>query len=424
VHLLGAARTAPGFAASTVPPLSVMCKGTAAAVVPHVADGRCDAYGEDVTDGPITVFLCGDVMTGRGVDQILPHPGEPLLREEYVKDARQYVELAAEANGPIPAPVDFSWPWGDALRMIDAAAPDVRIVNLETSITRSDDFAVGKAVNYRMNPANVGCLVSAWLDVCVLANNHVLDFGDRGLVETLDTLGAAGLRAVGAGRDAREARRPAIVPVAGGGRVVVFSFGTESSGVPPSWAAGDDRPGIDFLPDVSEASANAVIDRVRVAKRAGDIVVASVHWGSNWGYDVAEDQVVFAHRLIDGGVDVVHGHSSHHARPVEVNGGKLILYGCGDLIDDYEGISGHEQYRDDLRLLYFATMDRRTGQLLQLRMTPVQARQMRLHRATSADTGWLSAVLDRISRPFGSRIDLAPDGTLATRWGRSPRVED
>jgi poly-gamma-glutamate capsule biosynthesis protein CapA/YwtB (metallophosphatase superfamily) len=368
-----------------------------------------------VTDGSLTVFLCGDVMTGRGVDQILPHPAEPPLREGYVKDARQYVELAEETNGPIPAPVDFSWPWGDALPAIDAAAPDVRIVNLETSVTRSDDYAFGKAVHYRMHPDNVPCLTAARLDVCALANNHVRDFGDRGLIETLETLGAAALRTAGAGRNAREARRPAIVPVADGGRVIVFSFGTESSGVPPSWAASDDRPGIDFLPDMSEASANAVIDRVRVAKRTGDIVVASVHWGSNWGYDVPRDQVVFAHRLIDGGVDVVHGHSSHHPRPVEVYGGRLILYGCGDLIDDYEGISGHEQYRDDLRLLYFATMERRTGRLVRLRMAPVQARRMRLHASSSTDSAWLRVTLDHVSRPFGSRITLDPDGMLTVR---------
>jgi poly-gamma-glutamate capsule biosynthesis protein CapA/YwtB (metallophosphatase superfamily) len=56
---------------------------------------------------------------------------------------------------------------------------------------------------------------------------------------------------------------------------------------------------------------------------------------------VDEDQVRFARRLIDGGVDVIHGHSSHDLRPVEVYRGRLILYGCGDCIDDYEGISGH-----------------------------------------------------------------------------------
>ena len=72
----------------------------------------------------------------------------------------------------------------------------------------------------------------------------------------------------------------------------------------------------------------------------------------------------FAHWLVDGGVDIVHGHSSHHPRPIEVYRDRLILYGCGDFIDDYEGIEGYEQYRDDLVLMYFATLSPATGELI------------------------------------------------------------
>ena len=94
-------------------------------------------------DGTDT-FLCGDVMTGRGVDQILPHPGDPRLREPVVRDARDYVALAERMNGPISRPVEITWPWGDALEVLDDCAPDARVVNLETSITTSDDFAPGQ----------------------------------------------------------------------------------------------------------------------------------------------------------------------------------------------------------------------------------------------------------------------------------------
>jgi poly-gamma-glutamate synthesis protein (capsule biosynthesis protein) len=154
---------------------------------------------------------------------------------------------------------------------------------------------------------------------------------------------------------------------------------------------------------------------VQAARRPGDVAVVSIHWGSNWGYGVDADQVRFAHRLIDGGVDLIHGHSSHHPRPIEVFRGKLVLYGCGDCIDDYEGITGHPAYRDDLRLLYFASIDADTGQLTELQMAPMQARKMRLHHAPAADRRWLKTVLDRISRGFGSRVDLRPDGMLAWR---------
>ena len=181
----------------------------------------------------VRLFVCGDVMLGRGVDQILPSPGDPTLREGHVTDARRYVELAEEVNGPIPRPVDPSWPWGEALTVLETAAPDVRIVNLETSITHSDRFAAGKAVHYRMSPDNLGCLEAVGPDVCTLANNHVLDLGREGLEETLDVLTAAGLRSAGAGHDLEEAWQPVVVPLGGGGRVVVFSMGSPDSGIPP-----------------------------------------------------------------------------------------------------------------------------------------------------------------------------------------------
>ncbi|MFC4061205.1 CapA family protein [Planomonospora corallina] len=363
---------------------------------------------------PMTLFLCGDVMLGRGVDQILPFPGDPALRETYVQDARDYVALAEAAGGPVPR-AGFAWPWGDALAVLEETAPDLRVVNLETSVTRGGEFAPGKPVCYRMSPDNLPCLAAARPDVCALANNHVLDFGRRGLEETLDALDRAGLRRAGAGRDEREAWRPAVV-TAGGRRFAVLSFGMASSGVPPGWAAAPDRPGVAFVPATAAGEAEAA-ERVRQAGRHGDIVVASVHWGSNWGYGVPRDQVRFAHRLVDAGADVVHGHSSHHPRPAEVYRGRLVLYGCGDLVDDYEGITGYEEYRDDLRLLYFATLEPDSGALAGLRMTPLRSRRMRLCHASDADRAWLRDVLDRVCRDFGSGVDLEPDGALALRPG-------
>ena len=109
----------------------------------------------------LTVFLCGDVMTRRGIDQILPRPVDPTLREASVDDARTYVALGENVNGPIPRPVDFSWPWGDALPIVEELAPDVRLINLETSIMADGQFAPGKAVHCRMSPNNIGCLTVA-----------------------------------------------------------------------------------------------------------------------------------------------------------------------------------------------------------------------------------------------------------------------
>jgi len=361
----------------------------------------------------ITLLLCGDVMPGRGVDQILPHPGAPELREPSASDAGVYVRLAEQVSGPIRCPVSFDWPWGDALRVADDLAPDVRVINLECTVTRSNEFASGKAVHYRMEPSNLPCVAAFRPDACALANNHILDFGRSGLTDTVHWLAEAGLAAVGAGRDLAQAQQPVAVPLPGGGRVLVFSCGAECSGIPASWAAAPGRPGLDLLTSLGDAPAGSLARRLGEAKETGDLAVVSIHWGSNWGYQVHRDQARFARLLIDAGADLIHGHSSHHPRPIQIYNGKLILYGCGDCIDDYEGISGYEHFRDDLRLLYFATLRRGTGQLTDLRMAPMQVRKMRLQRARQADSKWLAAVLNQISRAGGAPINLQPGGILS-----------
>lgn len=360
------------------------------------------------------LFLSGDVMLGRGIDQMLPHPGDPGLRERWVDDARTYVQLAEQASGPVPRPVDPSWPWGVALQLLDDAGTDVRVLNLETSVTTSDTFAPDKGIHYRMHPANVAAVTVARPDVCVLANNHVLDFGVPGLVETLDVLEGAGVATAGAGRDRTDAQRPAVVPLPRGGRVLVFAAGAGSAGVPPDWAATGQRPGVDRL-DESPGGTDDLLQRVEAWKRPGDLVVASVHWGSNWGYDVPASRTRLAHALVEGGVDVVHGHSSHHPRPVAVHGGRLVLHGCGDLINDYEGIRGHEEFRDELRLLPLVDLDRASGALVALRLVPVVARRLRLEHPTGQEVAWLASTLDAACRPYGTRVGRDGDATLVLR---------
>ena len=106
----------------------------------------------------IKLFLCGDVMIGRGVDQILPHPSKPHLFEPYVRSALDYVEIAEQLHGPIRRPVDFAYIWGDALAELERARPDARIINLETAITTAEDAWPGKGIHYRMHPANAATL--------------------------------------------------------------------------------------------------------------------------------------------------------------------------------------------------------------------------------------------------------------------------
>ncbi|MBC5991891.1 CapA family protein [Pontibacter sp. SD6] len=368
------------------------------------------------TTAAITLFLCGDVMIGRGIDQVLPHSVDPGIYEPYVKDARDYVRLAERENGPIPKQVSYDYIWGDALEVWRNESPDLKLINLETSITTHDTPWPGKGIQYRMHPANVQVLTAAGIDFCSLANNHTLDWGRPGLVQTIKTLSDAGVPFAGAGMDVNQASKPAMFKTRNG-RVIVFAYGSHTSGIPAEWATGRDLPGINLLPDMSEATVTLIQQQVKEVKQRGDLVVFSVHWGGNWGYDVPPNHQNFARQLIDkAGVDLVHGHSSHHPMGMEVYKGKLIIYGAGDFITDYEGIGGHEMYRGDLTLMYFPKIDPVTGQLHSMKMVPMQVRRFKLNYATAPDTKWLLSTLNRECHKLGTSINLNQDGSFSLSW--------
>ncbi|WP_067897363.1 CapA family protein [Nocardia vaccinii] len=370
-----------------------------------------------VQPGPVLLALAGDVMLGRGIDQVLAHPVDPELREPCVDDARRYVELAEQASGPIPRPVAPAWPWGEVSAMLGHLDIGARVINLETAITADGEFARGKGIHYRISPRNIAALSAGRPDVCVLANNHVLDFGPRGLYDTLTALADAGIATAGAGLTRDHAYRPAVVDLDDGRHVIVAAVAAASSGVPGSWAAQPRRPGVWRIDDLSSpAASDQVAAIVSAHKRAGDVAVVSVHWGPNWGYGVADSEMVFAHRLIDAGIDVVHGHSCHHPRPLEFYRGRPILYGCGDLINDYEGIRGYQWYHPDLHLLFVVSVA--PGGDSGVRMLPLRIRRMRLEPAGAAEAEWLCATMDHISRPFHTGIVAGPDGLLVAEHTR------
>jgi poly-gamma-glutamate capsule biosynthesis protein CapA/YwtB (metallophosphatase superfamily) len=362
------------------------------------------------------LFLCGDVMTGRGIDQVLPSPGDPALYEPRAHSALHYVGLAERKSGAIAKPVHYAYVWGDALTELDRRAPQFRIVNLETSITVAGT-PEPKGINYRMHPGNVGCITAAEIDCCVLANNHIADWGLGGVADTLEVLAAAGVATAGAGRHECEAAAPAILADGGGHRVLVFAYGTPSSGVPARWAAGPGRPGVNFLADADERARARVAEDVGRWAESGDLVIVSIHWGPNWGYEIPASWRQFARALVaEAVVHVVHGHSSHHPRGIELHAGRPILYGCGDFINDYEGIGGYENYRSDLVLAYLLDLDDDDYTLRQLEMLPFQLRRFCLNRASRRDAAWLGARLGDHCRPLGCAVRTTADATLELEW--------
>jgi poly-gamma-glutamate capsule biosynthesis protein CapA/YwtB (metallophosphatase superfamily) len=171
---------------------------------------------------------------------------------------------------------------------------------------------------------------------------------------------------------------------------------------------------------LEKSSFQGIKNRIADEKRTNDIIIFSVHWGGNWGYEVPFEQRELAHRLIDNeGVDVVWGHSSHHVKESEVHNGKLVLYGCGDFLNDYEGIDGFEGFRGDLNLMYFAKVEADTGRLASLRMVPTQVKRFKIDRASKANAEWIKNMLNREGSKFGTAVDMNGSGALTLRWTQS-----
>ena len=248
----------------------------------------------------------------------------------------------------------------------------------------------------------------------VFRNNHTLDWGPEGLFETIGCLERGGIRTTGAGPDIPAARSPAVIQGREGGRVLVLGVGSPTSGIPDNWEVGDERPGLNLVKVLSTAAADRIAERLAAVSKSGDVRILSIHWGTNWGYEIPDGFRAFAHRLIESGnVDVVHGHSSHHVRPIEIYRDKLILYGCGDFVNDYEGIGGHERYRGDLACMFFPTIDPATGKLLRLRIVPLRSRRLRLEWVSKGDLRWLAESLTGMGGKWRCSFEVQADGNLS-----------
>lgn len=221
-----------------------------------------------------------------------------------------------------------------------------------------------------------------------------------------------------------QAAATAIVEIEGKGRAIVFAYGAPTSGVRLNWGAAENKPGVNLLTDFSEDTVRRIRESIRGVKRENDIVVFSIHWGGNWGYEIQREEIQFAHRLIESGVDIIHGHSSHHVKGIELYQDRPILYGCGDFLNDYEGIAGYENYRNDLGLMYFAGMDPETGKLVQLKMVPTRIKYFKVNRASKEEALWLADTLNRADKRFGTEIDLRENNVLTLLSRISPERPD
>lgn len=357
---------------------------------------------------PIKILLGGDVMTGRGIDQILLHPVEPQIYEPLIKDAREYVLLAEYLNGKIPRRTHGGYIWGDALKELELRQPHLKLINLETSITKNGTPWVNKEIQYRMHPNNIDAITTAGINVCSLANNHMLDWGVKGLYESIETLNKANIHHAGAGLTLQQAQAPAMMSIPGmSARILIFSIGTRSSGIPSEWRATPSNPGVWLLDELNDEAIMQIKEKVDFYRQPEDICIISIHWGSNWVYQIPTQHQIFARELIDKvEVNLIHGHSSHHPIGIELYKNIPILYGCGDLMNDYEGINEHQDLRSDLSFMYFLDFDAQSLKLKQLEMVPFQRKNFQLHYASIKDCHWLLNALQKQSGLFNTQFTL------------------
>lgn len=348
-----------------------------------------------------TLNFMGDTMLGRLIDQLFPqHVEEP-------EEAR--ITKSFLSSHPKLQKYNERSPWGDTLPLLHSA--DLNILNLETSATTHSVKWPDKVFNYRMHPANITALQAAKISYAGLANNHTLDFSEPGLLETVRTVRDAGIAFAGAGETEDEARSPAVLHLP--------TEGSETHEI-HIWAAADHPKDWFRIPtfhsiDYSQATRQRLQDLLtKPGTRVPALKVFSVHWGPNYSWTPAREIQDLAHFLIDQcGIDIVHGHSSHHVQGVEKYNGGLIIYGCGDFVDDYAVTPG---YRNDLSGIWRVTVEEqataestRTLRLKKLEMYPTKIDRFVARRLQpdESDCQWVREKLRDLSAEFGTTVDLS-----------------
>lgn len=205
---------------------------------------------------------------------------------------------------------------------IDAA--DIFMVNQEFPFTERGTAAADKQYTFRLPPQKVSMFHEMGIDIVTLANNHILDFGEVGLLDSCETLDNAGVRYVGGGPDFDRASQLEMITV--GDKVIGF-LGASRVYMATSWAAGKDHPGV-----FSTYDPTLPLEAIEEAKEQCDYLVVYVHWGVERETTPKEYQKVMGRQYIDAGADLVVGSHPHVLQPVEYYNGKPIVYSLGNFV--------------------------------------------------------------------------------------------
>lgn len=293
---------------------------------------------------------------------------------------------------------NYQYPWGDVLPILKKT--DLNLINLETALTKSVR-KVPKVFNFKADPDKVQSLVEARIDVCNLANNHILDFSEEGLLETISTLDKAGIKHVGAGVSQAEAAEPVIIKKKNISIGIIGYTDNE-----PEWQAKENKPGTNYAEVEDIENIKKEIKKLRPQV---DLLIFTMHWGPNMRQRPIAEFKDFAHQLVDLGVDVFHGHSAHIFQGIEVYKEKLILYDTGEFVDDYYVTPS---LRNDQSFLYLIEADKEG--LKKVQLVPVLISKMQVNKAV--DNNYRQAVerVRMLSQELGTEIKETEQGIFVS----------
>lgn len=310
----------------------------------------------------IITGLTGDVMLGRLVNQSITAHG-------------------------------YTHPWGDVLPLLKKN--DFNIINLETTITKSEK-RVFKVFNFKLDPDNAQTLVEANISLVNLANNHSFDFNEEGFLETTQLLDSKKIKHVGAGQDINQARKLEILEK-NGIKIGVIGY-TDNE---PDWAATLEKAGINYI---RIGQIEKIEHDIKSIRNQVDVLIVSIHWGPNKIERPEKTFIEFAHKIIDCGADLIHGHSAHIFQGIEIYNGKAIIYGAGDFIDDYMIYS--DQHNDH-SFLFQAKITKDGVQ--QLKLIPVYISEMQVNLAKNELAQKILNHMKKLSAEFGTKLEIKDD---------------
>lgn len=325
-------------------------------------------------EGHLVLGLTGDVMIGRNVNDAMNSRGAVYI-------------------------------WGDLLPILRAT--DLNIINLEAALTLRSQ-TVPKTFHFKADPQNVSALTDANVYLVNLANNHVLDYGEEGLLETLETLRAAGIRFVGAGKNSSEAVLPAFLN-AKGISIGVLGF-TDNE---PGWKAGPSKPGVNYIDIAQKSDREFALSSIGELKKETDVVIVTIHWGPNLKAAPDPLYISFAQAMIDRGASLIHGHSAHNFQGIEQRRQRLIFYDTGDFVDDYVV---HPELKNDHSFFFRVSVDKEG--IKGANLLPVLISHCQVNAAKSKQASWSLQRMRTLSAAFATMIGDEGAIDLATNKRR------